>query len=765
MKHVKHLLLLAALLLGSLTASAEKVEIDGIWYNLVSKAKVAEVTYRGDSFSEYDEYSGSITIPAVVSYNGVEYDVTGIREWAFAGCSNLTSITISKGVTTIGNSAFSGCNRLTSITIPESVTSIEIGAFSPCGNLAAVYISSLDAWCRISFGDSDSNPLSSANKLYLNGNLVMKLDVPTSVTAIKNFAFVGCTSLTSVTIPEGVAEIGESAFYGCSKLSSVKIPDSVTSIGKSAFVGCTSLTSVTIPNGVPEIGEDIFQGCSSLTSITIPKSVTSIGRYAFAYCSSLAEITIPEDSQLTLIGWGAFFWCGKLKSITLPKRVSSIEDLAFAGCSSLSEITIPSKVNVIDIGVFQECSNLSSVVLPKRLSKIDYCAFANCENLTHVFCNSQNPPVVDETAFDGAYINYVTLHVPTNALNSYKSTEPWSSFSTIVGEDDLGGNEEDENDGDENGEGNGGSGDGNGSGSGEGNGDSGDDDDNKDEDNEIDNKSAITSLSQLSNEVLYYISQPNHSQGITSWAVGRGGSELKSNVQLGIEPDASDARQQFAVISNDGGGTRYLYHVAEKKFVGKDGSLSGKPTDAIRFKDGAYANTFVAYFDASHYVNVGGSQQMTIDGWSTADGGNSCVILPVGEYNPSDALAAFGVAVTSVSLNKTTATLTEGETLTLTATVSPSNATDKTVTWSTSNNSVATVKNGKVTAKAVGTVVITAKAGTKAASCTVAVIAASGVDSVTVDGTKDIIYNLNGQCVEKMTTGVYIVNGRKVIVK
>ena len=110
---------------------------------------------------------------------------------------------------------------------------------------------------------------------------------------------------------------------------------------------------------------------------------------------------------------------------------------------------------------------------------------------------------------------------------------------------------------------------------------------------------------------------------------------------LGLTPDATDTKQQFAIISNDGGVTHYLYHAAEKKFVGKKGVLTEEPVDAILFKDGAYAGTFLTYFDDDNHINVGGSIQMTIDWWSTPDGGNSCVIVPVGDFDPTEALKKF----------------------------------------------------------------------------------------------------------------------------
>ena len=154
----------------------------------------------------------SITIPD---------SVTSIGDFAFAGCSSLTSVTIGNSVTCIDQGAFSGCSSLTSVTIGNSVTDILPNAFSECSSLTSVHISDLSAWCKICFYSDNANPLYYANNLYLNGNLVTELTIPSDVSVIMPIAFDTCTSLTSVTIPDSVTEIGLGAFYRCESLTSV----------------------------------------------------------------------------------------------------------------------------------------------------------------------------------------------------------------------------------------------------------------------------------------------------------------------------------------------------------------------------------------------------------------------------------------------------------------------------------------------------------------------------------------------------------------
>ena len=375
------------MLIGWLPSLAHDFEVDGIFYNKTS-GNTATVTYEGDTWnSNYNEYSGNVVIPSSIDYNGTTYSVTSIGDDAFKYCISLTSIEIPNSVTSIGDYAFSGCSNLTSIEIPNSVTSIGGLAFSGCTSLTSVVI----------------------------GN---------SVTSIGDWAFRNCDSLTSIEIPNSVTSIGDHAFYYCSSLTSIEIPNSVTSIGDSAFYGCESLTSIEIPNSVTSIGEWAFSGCTSLISIVIGDSVTSIGDYAFNYCTSLTSIEIPNS--VTSIGEEAFYNCSGLASIEIPNSVTSIGDSAFSWCTSLTSIQIPGSVTSIGDYAFQYCSSLTCIVIPNSVTSIGDEAFDGCYNLTKITCLATTPPMIDSNTFS----NYsAELYVPAGCKSAYQSANYWNYFN------------------------------------------------------------------------------------------------------------------------------------------------------------------------------------------------------------------------------------------------------------------------------------------------------------------------------------------------
>ena len=200
------------------------------------------------------------------------------------------------------------------IIIPDSVTRIDYSAFYACSNLTI--------YCEAASQPSGwSSSWNFSNRPVVWGYTGVSgeyngLEYAVSVDSEGNkyITIIGYSGTDNdVTVPDTinvdgidipVTTIGDYAFSGCSSLTSITIPDSVTTIGERAFSGCSSLTSITIPNSVTTIGDYAFSGCDSLTSIIIPNSVISIGSYAFLNCSNLI-IYCEAASQPS--GWDSWW--------------------------------------------------------------------------------------------------------------------------------------------------------------------------------------------------------------------------------------------------------------------------------------------------------------------------------------------------------------------------------------------------------------------------------------------------------------------------
>lgn len=346
--HLRSLSLAALTLFVGQSLWAYDFVVDGIYYHITSADKqTVEVTYET---SDYNSYSGEVTIPSEVPYDGKTYQVTSIGSSAFRQCTGLTSVLIPEGVTNIGYEAFRESETLTSVSMPNSVSAIGGYAFYECRKLK-------------------------------------DFTIPSGVTSIGGSAFCMCSSLTSVVIPSGVKSFGFRTFWGCSQLSSVTLPDGFLSIGDQTFCSCSRLTSIILPESVTSIGESAFSSCG-LTSITIPSNVNSIGSGAFNSNPRLTSIIISEDNPYFKMEDDIMYSKDKTHLIlcltskegtySIPETVVNISADAFRGCSKLTLVELPSGLTSIEHGTFLYCSGLKSVTIPQNVTSIGYDAFSGC---------------------------------------------------------------------------------------------------------------------------------------------------------------------------------------------------------------------------------------------------------------------------------------------------------------------------------------------------------------------------------------------------
>lgn len=442
-----------------------------------------EVTYDNKTYTVTEIGGEAFEDCANLTSVELPSTVKSIGRYAFLRCEALRKVNIPDAVTFIGTSAFGRCLSLTEIYIPSSVTLMEGNVFSWCHGLQRIVVDNNN-----SVYDSRDN----CNAIILTSKNEMRTAcvntvMPNSVERFGEHLFNGFSWMTEIDFPESLVYIGQYAFNNCKGLTKVVIPNTVTVIDDCAFSSCTGLTDIVIPPSVKTINALAFMDCTGLTSINIPASVTSIGANIILRCRNISKITVDpanevydsRDNSNVIIETAtgnliagcnystipenvysidrmAFEECSKISHIELPGTMQKILDNAFKGCSSLTEIHFPSSLISIGLEAFRDCTGLKEIVLNEGLKYIDEYAFFNCssaesitlpssiawpmgercfyncDNLKDVTCLGINPPKMESyNCFMPKTYQSATLHVPEEAIDTYKTTNYWKYFNTI----------------------------------------------------------------------------------------------------------------------------------------------------------------------------------------------------------------------------------------------------------------------------------------------------------------------------------------------
>ena len=441
----------------------------------------------------------------------ISNSVRGIKDKAFSGCTNLaqtnytgdiaswcaisfgdnpiiyshnlyingeeiTNLIIPNSVTSIGENAFRGCTGLTSVTIDNSVTSIGDDAFVDCRNLCKVnYTGDVKGWLSIDIG---SNPIYYSRNLYLNDVILTDLIIPDGATKISD-AFAYDTCLTSITIPNSVTSIGNYAFSGCTSLTSVvwnarncsNFSEEDTPFyvkkrsyyDKGGFDIRSQITSFIFGDSVQHIPAWLCSGMKNLDSVTIPNSVTSIGDKAFTGCSWLSSIIVESgnpvyDSRDTcnaIIETATNTLIQGCRNTTIPNSVTKIREYAFYDCSSLTSVAIPNSVTEIGESAFSDCF-LQSVFINSNTIHIEENAFDYCQSLIigedvkkirapyafsqrlkKIYIRAETPPTILylSSSFSSPFSDvppYIPVYIPCGTKETYQLASGWEEFVNFI---------------------------------------------------------------------------------------------------------------------------------------------------------------------------------------------------------------------------------------------------------------------------------------------------------------------------------------------
>ena len=617
-----------------------------------------KLTYLGRCVLSGNTGVTEIVIPKTLATVGAEWGNILAGDGPFHE-SNVQKATLEKGITSIPRNLFHKNTTLTQVTIPDTMTKIEEFAFAECGNLE-----------RVSLPDN----VNQIGEYAFAKTGIKEISMPDSILEIGDYVFAN-TKLTELKLPKNLTHLGRCVLSGNTGVTEIVIPKTLITVGAewgNILAGDgpfheSNVQKATLEKGITSIPRNLFHKNTTLTQVTIPDTVTKIEEFAFAECGNLESVSLPDNvnqigeyvfaktgikeinipDTVTIIRDHTFKNCTALKTINWSKSITDIQSYAFENCDALTKLAIPNTVTNIGEGAFYECGGLSAIAVSNSVKSLGSRAFENCDALAKVSISDSVTSMGEKAFYDCDALTDVKLGTGITQIPT-SCFEHCDVLPSVVLPYRI----------------------------------------SKVGDNAFKNCVALTEITIPRATTSISTSAFSYPAKMTVYGISGTYAETFAN-QQGMKFVDKAVKATNVVLDK----TELTLNRGMKY------SLTMTVTPATFTDEVSWKST---------NVNVAAIAE---DGTVTAkEAGQATIKVTVGDVSATCKVNVVQ-PVTSIYLNKTSLEMTALDTYQLQASVYPSEANNKEVSWESSDEKVATVdENGLVQAKEKGTAVITAKA-------------------------------------------------------
>ena len=443
----------------SYSVSAYDIEVDGLYYNIVSTVdRTVALTYKesvkiNGYYGGYNDYSKEdLVIPTSIEYLGQTLKVVGIDIQAFEYNTSIKRLVIPSSILWLHQECFDQCTSLEEVIIEDSEDPLVFKMKGRTFYFNECPISKLYIGRNIEVpGNNNRGPFEQLSEL-------KDVSFSGKVTSLIQAMFSDCTSLKSIMLPIQCTKIGGGAFSGCTSLSVISNTSQVTTIGGGAFINCSSLISFKC-NDLKELKPYTFYNCTSLKEVELGNSYVEVSEYAFDGCKNLSTLDISKNA--TKICSYAFQNCTSLGEIIFPSSLTKVENYAFNDCQSLKSIIIdygdepikmgnlflgePDKEN--KIGIIEKLeinrdlkktsnrlfyfSDVKEVTIGSEVKEIDASFELSLANdLKNITIYANTPPKTNWYFYNNLLMS-VKVKVPKGTKEAYQNSDSWKGFWNI----------------------------------------------------------------------------------------------------------------------------------------------------------------------------------------------------------------------------------------------------------------------------------------------------------------------------------------------